>query len=215
MLVPKGATMSDNADPTSEQPSESHAGHIPITEEMDSAKWTLPPLMTVLGAGAVLAIVFAIVIFSTSTPPAVAISITKVATADMQDNVMVAVQVKIDNQNKTALQIKNIEAELEAADGKKYPDHAASASEAARYLQAFASLADAKAEPLREELTIPSKTSYTGVSIFAYPVAKTVFFQRKSALLSHHRRLPDRYRPNERQDRRTNSAVAYFRPENA
>jgi hypothetical protein len=175
--------MSDDANPSPEQPSQSHAGHIPITEELDSAKWTLPPMVTVVAVAMVLAIVIVVVAFSTRSQPAAAISITKVATADMDDNVMVAVQVKIDNQIEKTLWIKNIEAELEAADGKKYPDHAASSGEVARYLKAFPSLAAASAEPLREELKIPSKTSYTGVSIFAYPVDKTAFYRRKSLTL--------------------------------
>jgi hypothetical protein len=175
--------MPDNANPSSGQPSEPNAGHIPITEEMDSAKWTLPPMVTVLGVAVALAMVIAVVAFSTRTPPAATIVITKVATADMQDNTMVAIQVKIDNQIEKTLWIKNIEAELEGADGKKYPDHAASSNEAARYLEAFSSLAEAKAEPLREELKIPPKTSYIGVSIFAYPVDKTAFDRRKSLTL--------------------------------
>ncbi len=179
--------MPDNADPSPAQPSQPHAGHIPITEEMDSAKWTMPPMMTVLSVAGVLAMVVAAGLFfawshARSHPPA-ALSITKVATADMQDNIMVAVQVKIDNQGENALQIKNIEAELEGADGKKYPDHAASSSEAVRYFQAFSSLSEAKAEPLREELKIPAKTSYTGVSSFAYPLDRTAFYRRKSLTL--------------------------------
>ena len=40
--------------PESAQPAPD-AGHIPITEEMDSAKWTLPPVLPVLIVLAVLA----------------------------------------------------------------------------------------------------------------------------------------------------------------
>jgi hypothetical protein len=175
--------MPDNANQGPAESSQPDAGHVPITEELDSAKWTLPPILPVLGAAVVLAIVVVVVAFSTRTPPAAGIAITKVATVDMQGNIMVAIQVKIDNQIEKTLQIKNIEAELEAADGKKYPDHAASSSETARYLQAFSSLAEAKAEPLREDLKIPPKTSCTGVSIFAYPVDKAAFGLRKSLTL--------------------------------
>lgn len=175
--------MPDDANPSPDQIPEADAGHVPMTEEMDSAKWTLPPIVPVLGAAVVILIVVAVLAFSTRTPPAASIAITKVATADMQDNIMVAIQVKINNQIEKAIQIKNIEAELEAADGKTYPDHAASSSEVTRYFQAFSSLAAANAEPLREDLKIQPRTTYTGVSIFAYPMDKTAFDRRKSLTL--------------------------------
>jgi hypothetical protein len=175
--------MSDDANPAPARSSQPDAGHIPMTEEMDSAKWTLPPVLPVLGAAVVLAIVIALVIFFTRSQPVAAITITQIASVDQQDNTMVAIQVKIDNQIEKPLWIKNVEAELEAADGKKYLDHAASSAEAARYFQAFSSLASANAEPLREDLKIPSKTSYIGVSVFAYPVDKAAFDQRKSLAL--------------------------------
>jgi hypothetical protein len=175
--------MPDDLNASPGQSTEPDAGHVPMSEEMDSAKWTLPPIVPVLGAGVVILIVFAVFAFSTRTPPAASIVITKVATADMQDNIMVAVQVKIDNQIEKVIQIKNIEAVLEGADGKTYPDHAASSSEVTRYFQAFSSLAAASAEPLREELKILPRTSYTGVSIFAYPMDKATFDRRKSLTL--------------------------------
>src|SRR5690242_20047855 len=108
MLMPKEESMPDDASSSSEQSSPSHAGHIPITEEMDSAKWTLPPMGTVLGVAVVLAIVIVVMLFATRSQPAAAIAITKVATAEMDGNTMVAVQVKIDNQVEKPLWIKNI-----------------------------------------------------------------------------------------------------------
>src|SRR3954469_22337570 len=42
------------------KPEPPDAGHIPMTEEMDSAKWSLPPVVPVLIALAIVAIVIAI-----------------------------------------------------------------------------------------------------------------------------------------------------------
>src|SRR6478735_6513931 len=120
-----------NPQPTSSQPSASpstkpqaasapSAGHIPITEEMDSAKWTLPPIVPLLVAGAIVAVVVAVVVLSNRTKPSAAMAITKVVSADQQGNSMVAIQVKVDNQIDKPLWIKNISAEVETADGKKY-----------------------------------------------------------------------------------------------
>ena len=46
--------------PTAPKPEPADAGHIPMTEEMDRAKWTLPPVIPVLVAAAVVLIVLAL-----------------------------------------------------------------------------------------------------------------------------------------------------------
>ena len=163
--------------------SQSHAGHIPITEELDSAKWTLPPIVPLLVAGVIVAVVVALVALSNRTKPSAAMAITKVVSADQQGNTMVAIQVKVDNQIAKPLWIKNISAEVETADGKKYSDSAAPGVDAPRYMEAFPPLAAARADWLKEELKIPAKGTFTGVAIFSYPVAKTAFDGRKQVTL--------------------------------
>ena len=163
--------------------SQSHAGHIPITEEMDSAKWTLPPIAPLLVALVLVAVVVAVIVLSNRTTPSAALAITKVASADMQGSTMAAIQVKLDNQIDKPLWIKSISAEIEGPDGKKLNDNAAPSMDAARYMAAFPPLQEAKADWLKEELKIPSKTSYSGVAIFSYPVEKKDFDARKSLTL--------------------------------
>ena len=154
-------------------------GHVPITEEFDRAKWTLPPMAPVLIAAAVIAVIVVIVGYSNRPQPVLSGAITKVASADQQGNTMVAVQVKLNNVIDKQLWIRNIEAELETADGKKITDHIAPSGEVERYMAAFPPLQEAKADPLREELKIPAKTSYTGFAVFAYPVDTKAFAARK------------------------------------
>jgi hypothetical protein len=156
------------------------AGHMPMTEELDRAKWTLPPLVPILIAAVAVAIIVGLVTFTTRPKPAASGTITKVASADQSGNTMVGVQVKIDNKIEKQIWIKDVSSELETADGRKYNDHAAAAVDIRRYLGAFPSLREAEAEPLRDELIIPAKTSYTGFSVFAYPVNKDDFDTRKS-----------------------------------
>ncbi|HLW52209.1 MAG TPA: hypothetical protein VKW06_05160 [Candidatus Angelobacter sp.] len=156
------------------------AGHVPITEEFDRAKWMLPPVVPIVIAVAAVAIVVAIVVFSNRAEPVAAASIVKVASADQSGNTMVGIQVKLDNKIPKQLWIKDISAELETADGKKYSDSAAPSVDVGRYLQAFPALQEVKSDPLREELKIPAGTSFTGFSIFSYPVDKAAFDGRKS-----------------------------------
>ena len=163
--------------------SQPNAGHTPLTEEMDSAKWTLPPVVPVLVALALVLVAVTVIVLSNRTKPSASIAITKVAAADMQGSTMAAVQVKLDNQIDKPLWIKNISSEIETPDGKKLSDNAAPSMDAARYMAAFAPLQEAKADWLKEELKIPSKTSFNGVAVFSYPVEKKDFDARKSLTL--------------------------------
>jgi hypothetical protein len=156
------------------------AGHVPMSEELDRAKWTLPPVVPVLIAAGLVAVVVVILGFTMHSKPVAAGTVVKLATADQEGNTMVGVQVKVDNKIEKLIWIKDISAELETADGNKYPDHAAPSMDAARYLQAFPALRAVKSDPLAEELKIPAGTSYTGYTVFSYPVKQAAFDARKS-----------------------------------
>jgi hypothetical protein len=184
--MPENATPTPppaNAPKTQAPPSQGDAGHIPITEELDSAKWTLPPIAPLLVAAVLVAVVVALIVLSNRSTPSASLAITKVATADQQGNTMVAIQVKLDNQIDKPLWVRDISAEVETADGKKHNDKAAPSVDAPRYMEAFPPLAEAKADWLKDDLKIPSKTSFTGVAIFSYPVGKEAFDSRKSLTL--------------------------------
>jgi hypothetical protein len=162
---------------------QANRGHIPITEEMDSAKWTLPPIVPLLIAAVVVGILVAVVALSNRTKPSAALAITKVVSAAQESNTMVAIQIKLDNQVEGPLWIKQIQAEVETPDGKKYSDNAAPAVDAPRYVEAFPALGEAKSDWIKEDLKIPTKTSYNGVAIFSYPVDKATFDKRKQVTL--------------------------------
>jgi hypothetical protein len=161
----------------------SDAGHIPITEELDSAKWTLPPLVPLLVAAVLVAVVVAVIALSNRTQPSAALAITKIVSTDQQGNTMTAIQVKLDNQIDKPLWVRNIIAEVETTDGKKFKDSAAPSMDAARYMAAFTPLQEAKADWLKEDLKIASRTTFNGVAIFAFPIAKKNFDARKSLTL--------------------------------
>src|SRR5262245_31616067 len=153
-----------NQPPASSAPD---AGHVPMTEELDRAKWTLPPLVPIVIAAVAVAIVVLVISLATRPEPAASGAITKIASVDQEGTTMASVQVKLDNRIKKQIWIKDISSELETADGRKYSDHAAPAVDAGRYLQAFPPLREAQADPLRDELKIPSGTSFTGFTIFS------------------------------------------------
>lgn len=169
--------------PQAPAPAQEPYAHVPMGEEFDRAKWTLPPMVPVVIAAAVVAVIIAVVAFTNRAKPVMSGGITQVVSADQQGNTMVAVQVKINNVVDRQLWIRNIESELETADGKKFTDQAAPSSDVARYMEAFPDLKKAQADPLREELKIPPRTNYTGVTVFSYPVDQKAFDSRKSLTL--------------------------------
>ncbi len=101
------------------------AGHVPITEEFDSAKWTLPPVVPVLGALVGIALIVGVIAMTNRAKPPASGTITKVVAAEQVDNVLVAIHLKFDNVTDKQLWIKNIKSELETAEGTKLTDSAA------------------------------------------------------------------------------------------
>ena len=180
---PPGQTEAKPAATPTSPASQPDAGHVPITEELDSAKWTLPPIVPLLVAGVIVAILVSVIVLSNRSKPSAAMAITKVVSADQYGNAMVAIQVKIDNQIDKPLWVKNISAEMETPDGKKLSDTAAPSVDAPRYMEAFPPLKEASADWLKEELKIPAKGSFTGTAIFSYPVPKTTFDGRKQVTM--------------------------------
>jgi len=156
------------------------AGHIPMTEEMDSAKWTLPPIVPIVIGIVAVAIVVAILAFSNWPKPYSSGNITKIIAVENADNVLVAVHLNIQNQKDDYLWIKEIRSELQTADGQKYTDTAAPAVELDRYLVAAPPLAEGRIAPLAAEMKIPARKSQAGMVIFAFPVPKAPFDARKS-----------------------------------
>jgi hypothetical protein len=155
-------------------------GHTPMSEEFDSAKWTLPPVVPVLIAAVAVAVVVAILAFTNRAKPIMSGSIAKVAAVDMDGNTLVAIKLQLNNVIDKQIWIKDVSSELETSDGRKFRDGAAPSGDVSRYMQAAPGLAEAEAEPIRAELKIPAKTSYIGGAVFSYPVDKKTFDARKA-----------------------------------
>jgi hypothetical protein len=159
---------------------QSGIAHTSMSEEFDSAKWTLPPVVPVLIAAVAVAVIVAIVMFTNRATPIMSGQISKVVSVEMDGNTLVAVKLQLNNVIEKQIFIKDISSELETADGKKFKDGAAPSGDFARYMQAAPGLTEADAEPIKAELKIPSRTSYIGGAVFSYPVDKKAFDARKS-----------------------------------
>jgi hypothetical protein len=144
--------MADNTTPPKPQ---YDAGHVPITEEFDSPKRSLPPAVPVVIALVVVAIVVGVIAFVERSKPVAQGGIDSVYASQPANmtNTMVALQVTVSNVGDKALYIKSITANLKTDQGDQ-SDDAASASDYDRYFTAYPELRQHSTQPLTVETKI-------------------------------------------------------------
>jgi hypothetical protein len=159
-------------------------GHLPLTEEMDSAKWTLPPIVPVLIALAVVAVIVAVVSFANRQKPAASGEIADVQAVEptgSAPSVLVAINVKVHNTSDRTLYIKTVSGEVTVPDVKDpLKDEAASFVDFDRYYTAFPPLKTNAIDPLKPETRIPPDTDAAGRIVVSFPLSKAQFDARKS-----------------------------------
>jgi len=154
--------------------------HVPMSEEFDRAKWTLPPIGIVLIGLAIVAVVGALLVYTNRAKPVVAGGINSVASVQLPDNtVMTAVQLNISNATPKQWYIQNIKATVKTDQGE-YSDDAATATDSQRYFQAFPALGQVGAQVLKFDQKLTPGQQESGTVIFSFPITKDQFDQRKS-----------------------------------
>ncbi len=157
------------------------AGHVPITEEFDSAKRTLPAVLP-LAIALVVVVVFIVgVAYIFRAKPVAQGQIDNVFISQNKDQPtsMLAIQVSIKAVGDKPLYIKSITAVLKTQDNS-YTDDAASPSDFDRYFQAYPDLKDHAMKPLAVETKIQPGVEERGTVIVTFPVDKGQFEARKS-----------------------------------
>ncbi len=157
------------------------AGHIPITEEMDSARWTLPPATPVIVVVIVLACIVGLLAWIFRAKPAGSGAITGVYAVEVpnQSSVLVNVHVRLQDVSEKPLWVRDVKATVKTAQGE-YSDEAASQADFQRYFQAFPELEQHKMAPLAPETKITPGAQTEGMVIVSFPVTKEQFDQRQS-----------------------------------
>ena len=173
--MPEGATRPQPNQPTPD------AGHIPITEEMDSAKWTLPPVLPVVIVLAALAVIVGVAAYLLRAKPGASGGITGVYAAELPDksSTMVLLQVKVANIGNKPLWVRNINAQLKTDQGE-WSDDAASPVDFARYFRAFPAQGEHQSPPLKPETKISPGAQAEGMVLVSFPISKDAFDKRKS-----------------------------------
>lgn len=156
------------------------AGHVPITEEFDSARRSLPPVATLVAALAVVVVFIVGVTYIFRAKPVAQGQIDRAFAMQQQDKPysMVLLQVTLRNVGDKPLFIKEIKAEITTDQGSSVDD-AASAVDYSRYLQAFPDLQIYAIEPLKVETKILPGGEAQGAVLVAFPITKDQFYARK------------------------------------
>ncbi len=165
----------------SSQKPEFDAGHVPITEEFDSAKHTLPSIIP-LAIALVVVVTFLVgiaYIFRARPVAEGKIDNVFLSRSPEQPTAMLAIQVSLKALGPKPLCIKSIKADLKTTDNS-YSDDAAAASDFDRYLQAYPDLRDHVMKPLTVETKIAPGTEQRGTVMVAFPVDRSQFEMRKT-----------------------------------
>lgn len=159
------------------------AGHVPITEEMDSAKWTLPPIVPIVIGLVALAIVIAVFAIGLRPKPSSAGAINSVFAVDVpnENTTMVEVQLTARNVGEKPMYIRGtrIEVEIPGQSDPLKDDGSANPQDFQRYFQAFPDLKAHAIEPLKPETRIAVGGEQTGMVMVSFNVPKATFDQRK------------------------------------
>jgi hypothetical protein len=178
------------------------AGHVPMGEEMDSARWTLPPIVPVAIAAAVLGILLASYLLASKKAPTSSGAITRFQAipihteskgsigtglegmvtnnVEKYDQMVIAVQLNIHNATPKPMYVKGLEANLTTDTGEEKTDLAAPAADYDVLFQAYPQLKQDAIAPLKAESTIAAGATQEGMAIFSFPVTKDVWDKRKS-----------------------------------
>ncbi len=160
------------------------AGHVPITEEFDSAKRTLPPVLPVVVALALVALVVGAVVYSSRAKPAAQGAIDDVHFSQPANmtSPMILMDVTLRNVSDKTLYIKDIKATMKTSAGDQ-SDDAASASDFDRYLQAYPDLSGHE-RPLMVEMKIPPGAVQKGSVMVSLPITREQFDTRKDLVVT-------------------------------
>jgi len=178
------------------------AGHVPMGEEMDSARWTLPPIVPVVIAAAVLGILLGTYLLSSKKPPTSSGTITRFQAipihteskgsigvgqegmvtnnVEKYDQMVIGVQLNIHNATPKPMYVKGVQAQLTTDTGEEKTDEAAPGADYDTLFQAYPQLKQNAIAPIKAESTIAAGATQEGMAIFSFPVTKDVWDKRKS-----------------------------------
>ncbi len=160
-------------------PESQDAGHIPITEEFDSPKHTLPDKGPIIIALVFVAIVVAAIVWFFRATPVASGSIDEAFAVDVpgQSSVLSTVQLTIKNISGKPLTLQNINISVRTDKGE-FNDNFANIADFDRYFRAFPDLKQHSIEGIPRDLNLPPGAQVSGTVVVSFPVTKAEFDSR-------------------------------------
>jgi hypothetical protein len=168
------------------QTPETDAGHVPMDEEMDRAKWTLPPMAPVLIAAGVIAIIVGIFAYTLRWKPTTASKILDVNAVEQADqhSVLVAINLDVANVSQRPVYLNTAKVKIDTDKPEPLEDEAASPVDFERYFTAYPALRANAIEPLRRDTKIDPNGHIERMIVVGFPISKAEFDRRKSLVIT-------------------------------
>jgi hypothetical protein len=168
------------------QTPETDAGHVPMEEEMDRAKWTLPPMAPVLIAAGVIAIIVGIFAWTLRWKPTTSSKILDINIVEQTDqkSVLVGINLDVANVSKNPVWLNTAKVKVDTDKPEPLEDEAASPVDFERYFTAYPALREKAIEPLRRDTKIDPNGHIERMVVVGFPVSKAEFERRKSLVVT-------------------------------
>lgn len=166
--------------PIKQQPD---AGHIPMSEELDSPRWTLPPIVPLLVAAVVVGIAIWAIVHFNRKPPAAEGQITNAVAAELSEGGKVLASVRFNLQPSRDLWVNSMIVKLETPSGT-YTDVPAPAGDVPRYTKLFPQLEPQGSTAASSVSVFKAGQKADGFVVVSFPVSEQEFNQRKSLQLT-------------------------------
>ena len=157
---------------------------VPMGEEFDKAKWTMPPWQPVVIALVIVGVVVGVISYLNRAKPPAAGGIDEVtAVAVPGDSVMAAINVHFANSSEYLIKVHTIKATVQTSKGE-FSDEGANAADYQRYYQAFPDLKQNAKTPLMQDARVAPGANGIGTIIVSFPIPKDIFDSRQSLTVS-------------------------------
>ena len=174
-------------------PQPEDAGHVPMTEEFDSFKRTLPAAGPMIVAMALVAIAIAAGVYFLRYEPVASGSVGQAFAVNLPDQrtVLATVQLTVKNISKKPLFVKSVKVTVRTAKGE-FSDNFAPASDFESYFKAYPELRQHSGQPLASDTRIAPGEQASGTVIVSFPLSKDAFDARQgtSATVSFYDQRP-------------------------
>jgi hypothetical protein len=157
------------------------AGHVPMSEEFDSFKRTMPAPGPLIAAMLLVALAVAAGVYFLRYEPVASGALGPAFAVDLPDHhtVLASVQLTVKNISKKPIFIKGVKVTIRT-DKDEFSDDFAPVSDFERYFQAYPELRQHSTQGLANNTRIAPGEQASGTVIVSFPLSKDIFDARKA-----------------------------------